>query len=61
MEQQLIALAVQELPTIVAGVKALFVKNNPDVPPPTDAQVFAALNSAYLSSLAKDDAILNKG
>lgn len=61
MEAELLQLAVAELPNIVAGVKDLFAKNNPDAPPVTDAQVFAALNSAYLSSLAKDDDLLSKG
>jgi hypothetical protein len=61
MEEALIQLAVAELPNIVGGIKALFKKQNPDAPPVTDAQVFAALNNAYFSSLAKDDAILNQG
>ncbi len=61
MQEQLIQLAVQEMPSVIAGIKELFKKNNPDAPPVTDAQVFAALNTAYLTSLAKDDAILNQG
>jgi hypothetical protein len=61
MNPLLLQLAIQETPAIIAGLKALFKKQNPDAPLVTDAQVFAALNNAYFSSLAKDDAILNQG
>lgn len=61
MDQLLLQLAIQETPNIIASVKDLFAKQNPTAPPLTDAQVFAALNTAYFSSLAKDDAILNQG
>jgi hypothetical protein len=57
----LLTLAIQETPTIISGIKTLFAQKNPTAPPLTDSQVFAALNAAYLSSLAKDDAILNHG
>lgn len=61
MNPLLLQLAVKETPAIIAGLKALFHKENPDAPPVTDEQVFAALNNAYFASLAKDDAILDKG
>lgn len=61
MEQLLLSFAIKETPALIAGLKDLFHKQNPDAPPVTDAQVFAALNSAYLTSLAKDDAILGRG
>lgn len=61
MNPLLLQLAIQETPGIIAALKELFKKQNPEAPPVTDVQVFAALNNAYFSSLAKDDAILDKG
>jgi len=54
----LIALALQETPAILATLKALFATQNPDAPVPTDAEVIAAYQTAFVSSLAKDDAWL---
>jgi len=46
------------LPSIISLVQALFVKQNPGVPPPTSAEVLAAFTSACVRSLAVDDAWL---
>jgi hypothetical protein len=54
-EQQLITLAIQELPAVIGLLQNLFAKQNPGVAPPTSAEVIAAYQSAYLSSVAKDD------
>lgn len=58
MNPALIALAIQEAPAAIALIRGLFAKQNPDAPPPTDEEVIAAWNSAFASSLAKDDAWL---
>jgi len=52
----LILLALQQTPAIIDGLKALFHKTNPTAPVPTDAEIIAAYQSAFVSSLAKDDA-----
>jgi hypothetical protein len=54
----LIGIAIQETPAIIEALKGLFAQQNPGVPPPTDAEVIAAFQSALASSLAKDDAWL---
>lgn len=58
MNPQLISLAIELAPGVISNFKSLFAKNNPNAPTPTDAEVFAAFNSAFFSSLAKDDAYL---
>ena len=58
MNTQLVNLAIQETPAVVAMIRGLFVKQNPTVPPPTDDEVIAAFQSAFASSLAKDEAWL---
>lgn len=58
MNEQLVGLAIQELPVVIDGLRSLFTKNNPDVPPPTSEEVIAAFDSAVQSSLAKDAAWL---
>ena len=55
MNPALIQLAIQETPAIVAALKGLFAKQNPNEPAPTDAEVIAAYQSAFASSLARDD------
>lgn len=54
MNPQLLALAVQELPALIATIKTLFVQQHPAVPEPTDDEIIAGLQSALLSSLARD-------
>lgn len=58
MVAPLVSLAIKELPGIIRLVRELRVKQQPTEPPPTDAEVIAALNSAYESSKAKDAAWL---
>lgn len=52
---QLVTLAILQTPSIIAAIRALFAKQNPGVPEPTSAEVIAAFNSAFISSLVKDD------
>lgn len=52
----LLALAIQELPDIIAAFRAKHAAANPNDPPLTDAQAKAALLAAIASSLAVDDA-----
>lgn len=59
MNEQLVGLAISELPVIIGGIMALFAKNNPDAPPPTNEEVIAAFQSAVESSLARDAAWLS--
>lgn len=54
----LIQLAIAQLPSIIAAIKDRFRKQDPTAPVPTDAEVMAAFESAYQSSLAKDEAWL---
>ena len=55
MNQQLVDLAIKEVPEMISVIKSLFVRENPDKPEPTDAQVVAAYRDALSSSEAKDD------
>jgi len=55
---QLLALAIQQAPSIIAGLRELFRKENPAAPQPTEAEVMAAFNAAFFSSLAKSYAWL---
>jgi hypothetical protein len=47
------------LPSVVSMIQAIFVKQNPGVPPPTSAEVLLGFNAACASSLAVDDDWLN--
>ena len=55
VEQALINLAIQELPAVIDLFKSLFTKQNPGLPVPTSAEVIAAYQIAYTSSVAKDE------
>lgn len=50
--------ATTVLPSVIGLVKALVAKQNPDLPPPTDAEVLAAFESVVVKSLAADEAWL---
>ena len=58
MNPQLIAVALELTPQVIESLKEVFRKKNPTLPTPTDAEVMAAFNSAFFSSLAKDEAYL---
>jgi hypothetical protein len=51
----LLAMAIRELPAIVAALRARFAAEQPAAPPPTDAEVVAAFNAAYALSIVTDD------
>jgi hypothetical protein len=53
--EMLMQLAIQELPVIIELVRQVFIKHNPEAPPPTDADVMAVFNQAYAQSLAVDE------
>lgn len=55
MNPMLLQLAVELTPEVFAWFKTAFGKKNPTQPEPTDADVIAAFNVAFVSSLAKDD------
>lgn len=56
--EQLIEIAIAQAPSIVAGLKELFARDNPDAPIPTDQEVLDAATDAFVKSLAVDDAWL---
>ena len=49
-----VTLATTILPSVISLFQALFVRQNPGVPPPTDAEVMAAFAGACATSLATD-------
>lgn len=54
----LVTLVIEELPSVVDEVRSLFAARHPTDPLPTDADVKAAFDQAFQSSLAKDEAWL---
>lgn len=58
MSPQLLQLLIDQSPAIVAGIKALFKRDNPDAPEPTDQEVLDAARQVFTESLATDDAWL---
>jgi hypothetical protein len=59
VDPRIVQVAIAELPGIVAMVRSAFAKQNPDAPVPTGAEVMAAFDAAYTSSIAVDDNWLN--
>jgi len=57
MDVNITGLVTASMPAILALLQARHHDANPDAPPLTDAQVFAALHDAVLQTVAKDDAI----
>lgn len=51
----LIALAIKEVPAVIALLKARYSQQHPDAEVPTDEEVLAAYATAFQSSLAKDE------
>jgi hypothetical protein len=58
MGTQLTTIAIENLPAIIEVLRGLFHRSNPGAPSPTDADVIAAYQAAFASSIAKDDAWL---
>lgn len=50
--------AIEAVPEVVALLKDLFKKKNPDAPVPTSQEVIAAYNAAFQSDKAQDEAYL---
>ena len=55
-EASIINVAIGALPGILALFRAEHTAANPSVPPPTDAEVIAALQTAVAISVLKDEA-----
>lgn len=58
MHEALLLVAIKNAPAVIALIKDAFRREHPDAPTPTDAEVIKAEVSAFLSSMAKDDAWL---
>ena len=58
MNQNLLNIAIQEAPAVFAYLRGAFAATHPGDPQPTDAEVIAAYEAAFASSVAKDDAWL---
>lgn len=58
IDPRILAVAIQQAPAIIAGIRELFARDHPDDPQPSDEEVIGALESAFQSSLAVDDAWL---
>ena len=59
MNPVLIQLVAEQLPAVIAGVKALFSKRSPNAPTPTDAEIEAVFYDTVAQSLAADAAWLS--
>ena len=59
MNPAIVTILIQQMPTILAFGRGLFVSQNPGAPQPTDEEVIAAYQEALASSLAKDAAWLD--
>lgn len=54
----LIGVAIEETPKLIALLKDVFGKKHPDTAQPTDLEIVVAWNTAFTSSLNKDQAWL---
>jgi hypothetical protein len=54
----LVQVAIEEAPAVIAWLRDAFAKRDPTAPVPTDAEVIAAYQSAFASSIARDEAWL---
>lgn len=55
LDPRLLTVALDLAPEVITLIKAAFVTRHPDAPALTDAAVIAGLQTAFVSSLAKDD------
>jgi hypothetical protein len=60
MNPGLLNLLIGQLPVVIGMIKGLHAAADPNAPPPTDAEVLAALQQAVASSIAKDDQWLSE-
>jgi len=58
IDPRLLQVALSEAPALILYLRSAFAKAHPDVPPPTDAEVLAAFETLYASSLARDEQLL---
>lgn len=60
VDPRLIQIAIESAPSVIALMKGLFHKANPNDPIPTDEEVIAAEHVAIEQSLARDADILRR-
>ena len=58
VNEQLLALAIQQLPAIIDRLRAAFAHDNPGAPVPTNDDVITAYNDAFAYGVAQDEAYL---
>lgn len=58
IDPRLVQVAITLVPSVISWIREAFQKKAPDAPVPTDAEVIAAYEQAFQSSLAKDAAWL---
>lgn len=61
MRNQLVTLAIQELPVAIAAFKRMYHRLYPESPEPSDEDVMGALESAYMASVVNHDPFLPAG
>lgn len=58
LDPRLVQVAITLIPSVIDWIREAFKNQHPDAPVPTSEDVIAAYESAFASSIAKDEAWL---